>query len=94
MPAARQASRSSPNALAVSATIGVRGAPLAASAARMRRVASRPSMLGHVHVHQHEIDTARRRARPRDSASTAAAPFGTTVGRGRAASAARAPAAR
>ena len=46
MPAARQASRSSPNALAVSAMIGVRGRPLAASAARMRRVASMPSSCG------------------------------------------------
>ena len=46
MPAARQASRSSPNAFAVSATIGVRGAPCAASWARIRRVASRPSISG------------------------------------------------
>ena len=55
MPAARQASRSSPKALAVSAMIGVRGRPLrgfgGADAARRLDAVE----LGHVHVHQHEI---------------------------------------
>jgi len=39
MPAVRQASRFSENASAVSAMIGVRGAPLSRSAARMRPAA-------------------------------------------------------
>ena len=46
MPAARQASRSSAETLAVSATIGVRMSLCSASMARMRRVASSPSMPG------------------------------------------------
>src|SRR5947207_187956 len=46
MPAAMQAERSSSNALAVSAMIGVREWRLVLSAARMRRVASRPSLPG------------------------------------------------
>ena len=46
MPAARQASRSSAEAFAVSARIGVRGASASASTARIRRVASSPSMPG------------------------------------------------
>ena len=52
MPAAMQASRSSSNALAVSATIGVRGAArlgLADPASRFDAVGAR-----HVHVHQHD----------------------------------------
>ena len=46
MPAARQASRSSAKALAVSAMIGVRASPLSASAARICCAASTPSPPG------------------------------------------------
>ena len=61
MPAARQASRSSAKALAVSATIGVRARRLGLRGAdaprRLDAVDAR-----HVHVHQHEVV---RRRRPR-----------------------------
>ena len=62
MPAARQASRSSAKALAVSAMIGVRGAASglggADAARRLEAVDAR-----HVHVHQHEVVGRRRPSR-------------------------------
>ena len=73
MPAARHASRSSPNALAVSATIGVRArAALGLGGADAAR-GLEPVDAGHMHVHQHEIvglagaraPRARPRPRPR-----------------------------
>ena len=79
MPAARQASRSSPKALAVSAMIGVRRAPA-------RRLGGADAARGldaveprHVHVHQHEV--VRRAAAAASQASSAAAPSGATVAR-------------
>ncbi len=56
MPAARQRSRSPGIALAVSATIGVRRPFSPLRAARMARVASKPSMHRHLAIHQHEVE--------------------------------------
>jgi type I pantothenate kinase len=78
MPAARQASRSSAKALAVSATIGV--APASASSARMRRAASsplRPGMCRSISTRSNGVP-ASRAAR---QASSAAWPSPTTDGR-------------
>jgi hypothetical protein len=55
MPAVKQASRSTAEAFAVSARIGVRGASCSASMALMRRVASNAVHARHVQVHEHAI---------------------------------------
>ena len=69
MPAARQRSRSPAMACAVMATIGVRR-PVAGSASRMRRVASKPSISGICTSIRMRSKSARRAA-----ASTASRPF-------------------